>query len=213
MKSIQIVEHRHIERSRGCSFFLVSADMEIVMICASISKAVNQPRITVIGKDDWLVDCEYGVELTIGKTVGMFGCGLNRHQVNHIDDPDLDVRKMLTQQVDGRKRLQCRDISGTGHHDVRIGSLVIGSPLPDSDSIRAMLDATFHIEPLQCRLLSSNDNVDVVSAAGAVISYPKKGVGIRRQVHADYICLLVHNVVDEARVLVGEAVVVLAPDV
>src|SRR6266702_3108504 len=103
----------------------------------------------------------------------MFGCGLNRHQVNHIEDPDLDVRKMLAQEIDRRKRLQCWDISCTGHHRIRFASLVVRGPLPDSDSIRAVLDGRFHIEPLQRRLLSSNDDVDVVPAAEAMISYRK----------------------------------------
>src|SRR5205823_6633325 len=97
--------------------------------------------------------------------------GLNCHQVNHIDDADFYVCKMLAQQVYGGECLQCWDVSGTGHHRVRIGSLVIGGPLPDSNSICAMLDGTFHVEPLQCRLLSSNYNVDVVSASKAVVSY------------------------------------------
>jgi hypothetical protein len=38
-------------------------------------------------------------------------------------------------------------------------------------------------------------------------------VRVRREVHADDLGLLVHDVVDEAGILVGEAVVVLAPDV
>src|SRR6266436_2939295 len=134
------------------------------MIRAPIGQAVNQPGIAVVGKDDRLVDCKDRVELTVGKPVWMFGCGLNRHQVNYIDDSDLDIRKMLAQQVDGRKRLKCRDISGTGHHDIRVASLVVRSPLPNSDAIRAMLDGKSHVEPLERRLLSSNDDVDVVSA-------------------------------------------------
>jgi len=73
VKSIQIVQDRHIERSRRCSFLLVSANVEVVMIGAPISQAVNQPRITVVGEDDRLVDCEYRVELTVGESVGMFG--------------------------------------------------------------------------------------------------------------------------------------------
>jgi len=76
-----------------------------------------------------------------------------------------------------------------------------------------MLDGAFHIEPLERRLLSSNDDVDVVSAAEAMISYRKESVCIRRKIHAYNIRLLVHNVVDEAGILVGEAVMVLSPDV
>src|SRR6266480_2786217 len=73
VKSIQIVQDCHIEGSRRRALFLISADVEVVMIGAPISQAVNQPGIAVIGKDDRLVDCEDGVELTVGKSVWMFG--------------------------------------------------------------------------------------------------------------------------------------------
>src|ERR1700675_4332223 len=72
VKSIQFVQDGHIEGSRRRAFFLISADVEVVMIGAPISQAVNQPRITVVSKDDGLVDRKYRVELTIGKSMGMF---------------------------------------------------------------------------------------------------------------------------------------------
>src|ERR1700675_1264446 len=72
VKTIQFVQDGHIEGSRRRAFFLISADVEVVMIGAPISQAVNQPRITVVSKDDGLVDRKYRVELTIGKSMGMF---------------------------------------------------------------------------------------------------------------------------------------------
>ena len=67
----------------------------------------------------------------------------------------------------------------------------------------------------QCgaRLLAGHDDVDVVAAAQAVVGHREQRVGVRRQVDPDDLGLLVHDVVDEARVLVAEAVVVLPPDV
>src|ERR1700687_1260561 len=76
-----------------------------------------------------------------------------------------------------------------------------------------MLDGGLHVQPLQCRLFSCNDYVDVVSAAQAVVRHRKKGIGIRRKVHAHDVRLLVHNMVDEAGILMGEPVMVLAPNV
>ena len=61
-------------------------------------------------------------------------------------------------------------------------------------------------------LLAGHDDVDVVAAAQAVVRDREHRVGVRRQVDADDLGLLVDHVVDEARVLMGEAVVVLAPD-
>jgi len=46
-----------------------------------------------------------------------------------------------------------------------------------------------------------------------VVGDREEAVGIRRQIDADDLRLLVGDVVDEPRVLVGEAVVVLTPDV
>ena len=63
------------------------------------------------------------------------------------------------------------------------------------------------------RVLAGDDDVDVVAGAQAVVHRGQQGVGVRRQVDPHDLGLLVHDVVDEPGVLVGEAVVVLAPDV
>ena len=75
------------------------------------------------------------------------------------------------------------------------------------------LMACVHGQVLQRRLLARHHHVDVVPAAQAVIHHRQQGVGVRGQVHPDDVRLLVHHVVDEPRILVGEAVVVLPPDV
>ena len=75
-----------------------------------------------------------------------------------------------------------------------------------------MLDRLVHRQPLRRRLLAGHDDVDVVAAAQAVVGDRKQAVGVGRQIDADDFRLLVHDVVDEARILVAEAVVVLAPD-
>ena len=77
----------------------------------------------------------------------------------------------------------------------------------------AVLDGRVHVEPLQRGLLAGDDDVDVVAAAQAVVGHREQRVGVRRQIDADDLGLLVDHVIDEARVLVAEAVVVLPPDV
>ncbi len=62
-------------------------------------------------------------------------------------------------------------------------------------------------------LLAGDDDVDVVAAAQAVVGDREQAVGVRRQIDADDLGLLVHHVIDEARILVREAVVILPPDV
>ncbi len=70
-----------------------------------------------------------------------------------------------------------------------------------------------HVQPLRRRVLAGHHDVHVVPAAQTVIHYRQQAVGIGRQVDAHDRGLLVHRHVDEAGVLVGEAVVILPPDV
>jgi len=51
MKTIQIVQHRHVEGRGDGALFLVTADVEVVVVGA----AIDQPVDRWIGKDDWLV--------------------------------------------------------------------------------------------------------------------------------------------------------------
>jgi hypothetical protein len=76
-----------------------------------------------------------------------------------------------------------------------------------------VFDGGVHVEPLRAWLFAGDDHVDVVAAAQAVVSDRQERVGIGRQVDADDLGLFVDDVIDEARVLVAEAVMVLTPDV
>ena len=99
------------------------------------------------------------------------------------------------------------------HDDVGLAVVVVRRPIPDADAARAVHDRLVDREVVQCRLLAGDDHVDVVARAEAVICDRQQAVRVGRQVDADDLGLLVHDVVDEARVLMREAVVVLAPDV
>lgn len=68
-------------------------------------------------------------------------------------------------------------------------------------------------EPVEAGLLAGDDDIDVVAALQDVFGDGEQGVRVRREVDADDLGALVEYVVDEAGVLVREAVVVLAPDV
>ena len=106
---------------------------------------------------------------------------------------------MLADQVDRRQRLQRRHVAAAGHHDVGLAALVVGGPFPNAEAGSAMLDGLVHREPLRRRLLAGDHDVDVVAAAQAVIGHRQQAVGIRRQVDADDLGLLVDDMVDEAR--------------
>ena len=90
---------------------------------------------------------------------------LQRHQIDDVDDADLQLRQMLAQQIDGRQRLQRRHVAGAGHHHVGLAAAIVARPFPDADARGAMLDRRVHIEPLRRGLLAGDDDVDAVPAS------------------------------------------------
>ena len=74
-------------------------------------------------------------------------------------------------------------------------------------------DGGVHVEPVRRGLFAGDDQIDVVAAAQAVIGDREQAVGVRREIDADDFGFLVGDVIDEAGVLMREAVVILAPDV
>src|SRR6185437_16693574 len=105
--------------------------MKIVVVRAPVREAMDQPRIAVIRKYDWFVGCEHRIEVAVRKRVRMFGWGLDRHQVHHINDADLDVRKVLAKQIDRRECLQSWNVPGAGHNDIWLRPLVSAGPFPN----------------------------------------------------------------------------------
>jgi hypothetical protein len=61
------------------------------------------------------------------------------------------------------------------------------------------------------RLFVDDDQVDVVFAAQAVVGHGQQAIGVRWQVDARHAALLGQDGVHEARTLMAEAVVVVAP--
>jgi len=80
--------------------------MDVVVAVAAVGEAVDQPRVAVVGEDDRLVRGEERVELLIRHAVRMFGGGLQAHQVDDVDDADLEVRHVLAHQGDRSQGLQ-----------------------------------------------------------------------------------------------------------
>ncbi len=121
----------------------------------------------------------------------------------------------MTAQQPGRgHRLQGGYVAGTGQHHVGFAAAVLGpGPFPDPGPPGAVRACLVEGEPVEAGLLPGDDHVDVVTAAQHVIGGGQQSVGVRRHVDPDDLGTLVEDVVDEAGVLVREAVVVLTPDV
>ena len=76
-----------------------------------------------------------------------------------------------------------------------------------------MDDSFLHGQPLRQRVLARHDDIDVVPSAQAMVEHRQEAVGVRRQIDPNDVRLLVDHVIEEAGVLVGEAIMVLLPDV
>ena len=143
----------------------------------------------------------------------VLGLRLQLHQVDDVDHADFQLGQMLAQDGHGGERLQRGHVAAAGHDHVGRDALVVAGPLPDADALGAVLDGGVHRQPLRRRVLARDHDVDVMAAAQAVVHHRQQAVGIRRQVDAHDLGLLVHDVVDETGILVREAVVILPPDV
>ena len=64
---------------------------------------------------------------------------------------------------------------------------------------------------LTARMFGSYDCVDIVLALDAVVKAGEQTVCIRRQIHADNICFLVGDVIQESGILMSKSIVVLLP--
>jgi hypothetical protein len=174
---------------------------------------MDEPGVAVKGEDDGLVGREKSVEIAIGKTVRVLARRLQSHQVYDIDDADLQFGGMMPDQLDGGKGFQRRHVAAARHHHVGLLAAVVARPFPDSQSGLAVLDRLVHRQPLRRRLLASDNDVDVVAAPQAVIGHREQAIGVRRQIDADNVGLLVDDVIDEPGILMAESVVVLSPNV
>ena len=76
-----------------------------------------------------------------------------------------------------------------------------------------MDDGCLHIQKLQVFLLVADDYVDVILAAQAVVGDRQQAVDVGRQIDARHRCALIDDHIEKSRILMGEAVVILAPDV
>ena len=212
--AIEVVHHHHVERRCRGALLLEPAHVDVAVSGAAIGEAMNQPRVAVVGEHDRLVGRENRVEHIRGQAMRMLGGILQPHQVDHVDDPHLEVGESLAQDLGRRHGLERRDVSGACQHDVRLFARDFGArPVPDTEPSGAVRDRLVHIEPVGRGLLARDDHVYVVDRTEAVVVGGEKGVGVGRKVDAHHIGLLVDHVVDEAGILMAEPVVVLPPDV
>ena len=132
-----------------------------VAVGTLVGQLMHERRVAVEVEDDRLVLGEQRVVVGVGQTVGVLGVGFEFHQVDDVDDPDLELRHRIAQDGHGGQRFKRRGIAAAGHDDVRLGVLVGGGPLPDADALGAVLDRLLHRQPLRARMLGSHQHVDI----------------------------------------------------
>ena len=137
--------------------------------------------------------------------------GLKLHQVNHIYETDLDLGKVVAQNGNCSECFLGRCVTTAGKYDIGFLTLVVGSPIPDADTLCTMLHSLIHGQPLIAGMLGCNDNIDIVLGTYAVIEAGKQTVCIGGKVHTYNICLFICNMIQETGILMCEAVVVLLP--
>src|SRR5260370_42307710 len=74
-----------------------------------------------------------------------------------------------------------------------------------------MFDGRVDVEPLGGGLFAGDNEVDVVAASQKVVSDGQQSIGVWGKIDANDFGLFVDHMIDEARVLMAEPVVVLPP--
>src|SRR5882724_11371452 len=72
MEAVEIIQDHHVKGGGGGPFFLVAAHMQVGMVGATVSQAVDKPGIPMESKDDRLIRREQHVEGSVTQAVRMF---------------------------------------------------------------------------------------------------------------------------------------------
>src|ERR1700683_5561383 len=140
--------------------------------------------------------------------------GTHQHvEIDDIHEPYLDARHVLLQQPGCGTSFNSRNIASTCQNNIRFRSTIIRCKFPDRCSLGAVSESFVECKPLQFRLLSASNNVDVVSAAQAMIEYVEQAVRIRWVVDSNDLGSALKRVVDKTWRLVAEPIVVVPPSV
>jgi hypothetical protein len=183
-----------------------------ISIRSAIGQPVNELRITMEAENDVLIGGEERIVVRIGEPMGVLALRLQLHEVNDVDDANLESRQMLTQHGDSRQHFQGRRIAAACQDDIRLAALIVARPLPDADTLGAVHDRGIHGQPLRQGVFAGHHHVDVVSAAQAVIEDRQQAVCIGRQIHANDVGFLVDDVIEKPWVLMRKTIVILLPN-
>src|SRR5437867_5005500 len=125
-----------------------------MVIRASVGQPVDERWITMKREDDRFALREKRIEVMVAQTMRVLTLGLKSHQVDDINDANLQCGTMPAKQIDSGQRLQRGHVATTGHDYVRFTASIIAGPVPDADTRGAVFNCLFHGQPLGSWLLS-----------------------------------------------------------
>ena len=210
VKAVNLVLYAHVERSCDCTFFVVSVNVEVAVF-TKICELVYQLWISVESENNWLVLCEQCIVFAFAESVWMLMIALELHQVYNVYKTDLEFWNVVAEDCCCSQSFESWCITTTSHYEIWFLTIIVRSPVPDTNTLSTVLNCLIHCEPLATWVLRSNNYVYVVLALNTVVECRKKTVCIRRQVHTYNVSLFVRNMIEESWILVCESVVVLLP--
>ena len=112
----------------------------------------------------------YGI---VNITMRMLRVLLKLHQVNYVDETNLDFRHIVTKNGNSGKCFLRRSITTACKNYIRLLALIVTCPIPDTDTLGTMLNSLVHSQPLMARMLGCNDNIYIVLTADTMIEAGK----------------------------------------
>ena len=150
---VDLVLDRQFQRGVDVPLLLVPPHVQVLVVRPPVRQPVDQPRVAVEREDDRPVHREQAVKILVRQAVRVFGVRLEPEQIDHVDEPQLQVRELLPQHVRRGQRLLRRDVPGAREDHVRLPAPVGTRLRPDADALRAVDDRLVHAQVLQVILL------------------------------------------------------------
>lgn len=100
VETVNMVLNTHIEARGDRTLFHITEHLDVAVV-TSISELVNELGISVIHEDNGLVLREDRVKCVVAQTVRVILMRIELHQVNNVDETDLQIGHIIAQ--DGRR--------------------------------------------------------------------------------------------------------------
>jgi len=160
-----------------------AAHVQIVVIRAAIRELMDQQGVTMKGKYDWLILCEEHIEILVAKTMRVLALRAGASiRSTTLMTRNFQVREVLAK---GFRPRPMSPAVGTSPqqaiHHIRVTSLIVTGPFQIPSPVVQCLIAASISQPLQFRLFTGDNNIDIITASQAMVSDRKQRIGVWRQ--------------------------------